>query len=142
MAWIPKKKVVVPLDLSEESIAALDTARDLVEDASGLHLIHVVPQRAALSPEVLWEAVSEETAIQHVKKRIEEQISDPRLAGHCLFVTTGNPGNEIAAYAERIGADLVVIPSHGRTGLEHLLIGSVAERVVRHAPCPVLVLRR
>lgn len=132
MAWIPKKQLVVPFDLSEESMAALDTACDLVESASCLHVIHVVPRKAAISPE---------TAIQHLKQQIEEQIKDPKLAGHQLFVTSGNPASEICAYAERIGADLIVMPSHGRTGLRHLLIGSVAESVVRHAHCPVLVLR-
>ena len=56
-------------------------------------------------------------------------------------VEFGDPGNQIVDFAERISAELIVIPSHGRTGIERLLLGSVAERVARLAPCPVLVLR-
>ena len=53
----------------------------------------------------------------------------------------GDPGHEITEYAEEIGASLIITPSHGRTGLSRLLIGSVAERVVRLAKCPVMVLK-
>ena len=56
-------------------------------------------------------------------------------------VAFGDPGDEITKHAETVHADLIVMPSHGRTGLKRLLIGSVAERVVRLAQCPVLVLR-
>ena len=56
-------------------------------------------------------------------------------------VVIGDPGHEITTLAERAGADLIVLNSHGRTGLKRLLIGSVAERVIRLAHCPVLVLR-
>ena len=66
--------------------------------------------------------------------------------GHCPtfehhLTRFGDPGHQIAQYAEEAKADLIVLPSHGRSGLQRLLIGSVAERVVRHAPCPVLVVR-
>ena len=54
----------------------------------------------------------------------------------------GDAGSEIVSYADRVSAELIVIPSHGRSGIKHLLMGSVAERVVRHAHCPVLVLKK
>ena len=57
------------------------------------------------------------------------------------YPVLGDPGHQIAEFAKEAGAGLIVMPSHGRTGLTHLLIGSVAERVVRFAHCPVLVLR-
>ena len=57
-------------------------------------------------------------------------------------VQFGDPGHGITDYAEEVGADVIVMPSHGRTGLRRLLIGSVAERVLRLAHCPVLVLRK
>ena len=59
-----------------------------------------------------------------------------------LTFTAGNPGLEIAEFAEEIGAALIVIPSHGYHGVKRWILGSVAERVIRHAKCSVLVLRR
>ncbi|MFO7717364.1 MAG: universal stress protein, partial [Desulfohalobium sp.] len=58
-----------------------------------------------------------------------------------VTVTFGDPGEEIAKHADELGVDLIVMPSHGRRGVKHLLLGSVAERVLRYAHCPVLVLR-
>ena len=58
-----------------------------------------------------------------------------------IDVEIGDPGHRIADVAAKLGADLIVMPSHGRTGIERMLIGSVAERVLRLAHCPVLVLR-
>ena len=58
-----------------------------------------------------------------------------------MAVRFGDPASEIVDFASGIAADIIVLPSHGRTGLTHLLIGSVAERVIRLAKCPVLVLK-
>src|SRR5687768_16533362 len=66
---------------------------------------------------------------------------DSRRAGVTMEVAFGDPGAEIVECGERIGADLIVMPSHGRRGISRMLIGSVAERVLRLAHCPVLVLR-
>ena len=56
-------------------------------------------------------------------------------------VTTGDPADAIVSEAAQLGADLIVMGTHGRTGLQHVLLGSVAEKVVRHASCPVLTIR-
>jgi nucleotide-binding universal stress UspA family protein len=56
-------------------------------------------------------------------------------------VLVGNPWDETCVYARRHGVDLIVVATHGRTGLKHVLLGSVAERIVQHAPCPVLVVK-
>ena len=58
-----------------------------------------------------------------------------------MILRDESPAHAITSYAEKIGADLIIIATHGRTGLKHLLIGSVAERVVRHSAVPVLTLR-
>jgi nucleotide-binding universal stress UspA family protein len=137
-----KDRVLVPVDFSDESFAAVDEALAFVPDASRLHVIHVLPQLAADEPALLWTPVDEEAIAAQAKSAIEKRLTDPRYEGHHVAIAFGNAGSEIVAYAERIGADLIVLPSHGRTGLERLLIGSVAERVVRLAHCPVLVLRR
>jgi len=141
MSWFPRKCVVVPVDFSEESLAAAETALGLVEDASRLHFIHVLPPLSPNEPAVVWNTMTEESAARHVREHFAEKLSGAEFAGCGIEVTFGSAAHEIATFAERIGADLIVIPSHGRTGIKRLLIGSVAERVVRHAHCPVLVLR-
>lgn len=141
MSWIPKRCVVVPIDFSDESLAAADTALGLVEDASHLHFIHVLPPLSPNEPAVVWNTMTEEAAAKHVREHFAGALSGPKFAGCGIEVAFGSAAQEIATFAERVGADLIVIPSHGRTGLKRLLIGSVAERVVRLAHCPVLVLR-
>jgi nucleotide-binding universal stress UspA family protein len=133
---------VVPVDFSEESFAAVDEALTFVPDASRLHVIHVLPVLAADEPVMLWAPIDEESVAAQARTAIEKRLADRRYEGHHVTIAFGNAGAEIAAFADRIGADMIVLPSHGRTGLDRLLIGSVAERVVRLAHCPVLVLRR
>ena len=141
MSWTPKEKIVVPVDFSDESFAAVDEALEMVPDASHLYVIHVLTPLSANDPAVRWDVIDEGVAVERAKENLEERLVDPRYRGHHVAIVFGNPGAEIAEYAEEIGADLIVLPSHGRTGLRRLLIGSVAERVVRLAHCPVLVLR-
>jgi len=141
MAWTPKNKIVVPVDFSDESFAAIDDALEMVADASHLHVIHVLPHLSANDPAIRWNVIDEKTAAERIRTGIEERLTAPKYRGHRLKIAFGNAGAEIAAYAEKIDADLIVLPSHGRTGIKRLLIGSVAERVVRLAHCPVLVLR-
>ena len=71
---------------------------------------------------------------------MKERISDPAERIH-FAARIGDPGTKIVEYAREIKADLIVMPSHGRTGIKHLLLGSVAERVIRLAECPVMVRR-
>lgn len=142
MSWLPKKSVVVPIDFSEDSLAALDAAAPLVADVSNLHLVHVLPVIDPIDAEGIWTIPDNESRARHVKQALRERLAGTRFESLELTVTFGEPGHEIANYAQSVHADLIVLPSHGRTGLAHLLIGSVAERVVRFAHCPVLVLRK
>ena len=73
--------------------------------------------------------------------RSRERFGDTSFAKVDFQVRFGDPGREIAGFAETLHAELIVMPSHGRTGLSRFLIGSVAERVVRLAHCPVLILK-
>lgn len=141
MSWLPKNSMVVPIDFSEQSFAAAESALDFVEDASHLHVIHILPPLNPTEPGVIWGTVDDESRSRHVNEALRERLADPKYNGVDINVAFGDPGNEIAEYAERIEADLIMLPSHGRTGIRRLLIGSVAERVVRLAQCPVLVLR-
>ena len=139
MSWLPRKRIVVPYDFSDESMAAVRLARTFVEDASALHVIHVLPELTATEPGVIWATIDDSSRMSHAREAMEERLKD--FAGVELNVGFGDPGHVITDLAQEIEADLIVIPSHGRTGVKRLLLGSVAERVVRMAHCPVLVLR-
>lgn len=139
MSWWPKKNVVVPVDFSDESFAALDQALEMVDDPSHLQVVHVLADLSANEPGIVWGVVDKASRIQHVMKTFAERLTDEKYTGVNIKVVLGDPGHEIAEFAQQIGADLIVMPSHGRTGLKRLLIGSVAERVVRLAHCPILI---
>jgi nucleotide-binding universal stress UspA family protein len=141
MSLFKNRSIVVPVDFSEPSLAAVCTALSLTADPSRIHVLHVLPEISAAAPGVIWDAVSDESRCEHAKTRLKQWLSDTQFAGIELTATVGDPGHKITGHAQAAGADLIVIPSHGRTGLKRLLIGSVAERVVRLAHCPVLVLR-
>lgn len=142
MSFWPKKKVVVPVDFSDESFAALDQALEMVEEPSHVHIVHVLVDLSPSEPGVVWGVVNKVSRIQHVKEAFAERLTDEKYKGIGIEVLLGDAGHEIAGYAKEIGADLIVLPSHGRTGLKRLLLGSVAERVARLAHCPVLILRQ
>ena len=139
MSWLPRKCVVVPYDFSEESLAAIRLGREMVQEPSSLHVIHVLPELTATEPGVIWSTVDDAGRMEHALQAMEERITT--IPGVQMKVGFGDPGHVITDTASEVGADLIVIPSHGRTGVKRLLLGSVAERVVRLAHCPVLVLR-
>jgi nucleotide-binding universal stress UspA family protein len=141
MSWLPKTSIVVPIDFSEMSFESLEVAATMVDDSKHLHAIHVLPELPVTEPGVIWDTIDDENRIAHALEALSEKLSDEKFAGVQKSVMIGDPGREIAALAESVGAELIVIPSHGRSGLQHLLMGSVTERVVRTAHCPVLVLK-
>ena len=141
MAWLPKSNVVVPVDFSDESLAAVDTALELVESPTRVHVIHVLPHLAPTEPGVIWDTIDDASRQDHAEDALRDRLSVEKYSGIDVVVAIGNPGEEITDFASSINADLIVMPSHGRTGIKRLLIGSVAERVIRLAHCPVLVLR-
>jgi nucleotide-binding universal stress UspA family protein len=142
MSWLPRKSVVVPVDFSEYSLVAIRTALEFVQSPSDVHVIHVIIPLDMISTGEMW--VAEDVAsrkgasVEYLNKYLHEN----GLTGITAVVHEGDPGLQIGAYAKSIGADLIVIPSHGRHGFERMLLGSVAERVLRHADCQILMLRR
>ena len=141
MSWLPKQKVVVPVDFSDESFAALSKARELVDDPANLLVVHVLQELSAMEPGEMWRTIDHEDRIRHTRQALRERLAKDEQDSVSTDVVIGDPGHEITALAEREKADLIVLNSHGHTGLKRLLIGSVAERVIRLAHCPVLVLR-
>jgi universal stress protein A len=142
---------VVPYDFSEHSRAALDTAVDLARRfSSELHLVHVIqppalvfaayaePGVVAPPPVSLLELrETAEAALSEVAVEVEAE----RLRAHTHVVESPNVSEAIREVAEKVSADLVVMGTHGRTGLAHVFLGSVAERTLRRSPCPVLTVQ-
>ncbi len=141
MSWFPKHTVVVPVDVSERSLEAVDVGLSLVDAPSHLHVIHVLQDITAHQPGMLFDILDEAQRRDQAKQSLAGRLSDPKHASVAIHVAVGDPGQTISEFAERIKAELIVLPSHGRTGLPRLLIGSVAERISRLARCPVLILQ-
>lgn len=142
MTWLQNKTTVVPIDFGSDSHWAVDTALSITGSLSDVHVIHVGTDINELVPMATWELYNENAIKESLEKQFTEQFSDAKYRGLSFALRFGDPGHQIADYAKEIGAGLIVMPSHGRTGLSHLLIGSVAERVTRLAHCPVLILRK
>ena len=138
--------ILVPVDFSEHADQALTYAMELASKLGArLTLLHVI-QRPM--PGAGGMGVALETYFQQVElmagETMEDQARCAREAGlECeVAIVQGVPFQQIVDLATTKQADLIVMGTHGRTGLQHLLLGSVAERVVRLAPCPVLITRR
>ncbi|MCA8984413.1 MAG: universal stress protein [Planctomycetaceae bacterium] len=142
MSWLPKKSVVVPIDFSGESKLAVETAVQLVSSPANVHVIHVMFPMDIVAPGVVWGGIDDVDREKAVHDHAQQFLNENNLTGLTMLTRVGDPGTEIAEYAKSINADLIVIPSHGYHGIKRALLGSVAERVLRHAHCPVLVLRR
>ncbi len=136
MRFIEQEKIVVPVDFSEESFAALEHARTMVSDPASIAVVHVLPEIHPGEPGVPFGAVDDENRIASVQEALSK-----RLSGEKSYVRLGTPWLEIVRLAESLDASLIVMSTYGRTGLARLGMGSVAELVVRLAPCSVLVLR-
>lgn len=148
--WKPAR-ILVAVDFSDASLAALDLAGSLAKAVGGtLDLLHVWEVPAFLPPDVLVASAGADTAtlVALVKDRADEEMR--RLRGRAedaglpvseARTEPGYPGTVIPDRAKEGGYDLVVVGTHGRTGLGRLLLGSVAEKVVRHCAVPVLVAR-
>ena len=134
--------VVVPVDFSGESAQAIQAGLNIVDDASMLHLIHVLLPLDSLSPGVLLGDTSDESRKNRVEENLKKIAEDNAAATARRAVLFGLLGLEVADYVRHQNADLIVIPSHGYHGMKRLVLGSVAERVIRHATCSVLVIRR
>lgn len=139
------RRILVPFDFSEHSEKAFTWALAMAERwRARLLLLHVVPQPAyppMLMGTYFNVAEFEASLKEDVETRAKEFLgkTGTRTVQVDAKVLIGEPFGDICWIAEEEKVDLIVIGSHGRTGLSHVLLGSVAERVVRHASCPVLV---
>lgn len=142
---LPLKKILCPTDFSEASYEALAAANELALHFSAqLCLVHVVTpvvQPATDPATTVWLALQEmETSAKNslqelVKQRVPKELNVRQI------VVFGEAADEIIRISEEEKVDLIMIATHGQTGWRHFVFGSVAEKVVRLAPCPVLTIR-
>jgi nucleotide-binding universal stress UspA family protein len=148
MIW---KTILVPHDFSSAANHAVAIARDEAKaHGAKMILLHVIDLPMTLKPETV--IIPDDTGApinvkDYAVRQAEEHLTDlaARVAKDGVSATTfirmGKPEDEIVKFAAENGVDLIAMGTHGRTGLAHMLIGSVAERVVRMAKCPVLTIR-
>jgi nucleotide-binding universal stress UspA family protein len=141
------KRICCPIDFSDASRAAMEVAADLVRRNGGtLRLLHAYPIPGYTFPDgsvVASPAMMQELA-EGAQRHLEEWRAEAVKLGAGaveIFKAIGEPAAEIVAFASAEAIDLLVLGTHGRSGLQHALLGSIAERVVRKAPCPVLTVR-
>ncbi len=134
------QKIVVPIDFSTSSEKAIRKAMEIAQDCSAISLIHVLYPLEAMSPGVIWGDFDDKKREQAVKKSFKKFLKDYECQEVQTAVRFGHPGEEVVDYAEEIGADLIIVPSHGHHGMKRFVLGSIAEKIIRHAKCPVLVL--
>ncbi len=138
-------KILVPIDFSESSGKAIDYAHSLSKRfGAGLNLVHIFePQYplVGLAGNPLFIPDSEVGPRVHRHLRDLARNHSVSMRPENIYAIKGRPFEEICRLAHKIGIDLIVVPTRGNTGLKHLVLGSTAERVVQHAPCPVLIVR-
>lgn len=151
MKRLSLRNILVPIDFSKMSVQAIETAKDLAQRfGATIHLAHVHHWQypADFMGPVISSGFLPESFEKHRNKQLAEELNtiaskaglSPRDQTHLR--TGAFAFHEICKLAQEIPADLIVMPTHGYTGLKHVFLGSTAERVVQHAPCPVFVGRQ
>ena len=141
-SFFADKTVLVPFDFSDIAADAVSKVAEMTEESTRIHVIYVLgaTYAIAIEPGMMIDLGDD-------SGRIEKSVADMQTKFSTIgrpieFVArVGDPGLEIVDYAKEIEADFIIMPSHGRTGIKRLLLGSVAERTVRSADCSVIVLR-
>tara|TARA_A100001391_G_scaffold122174_1_gene83347 strand:+ start:757 stop:1236 length:480 start_codon:yes stop_codon:yes gene_type:complete len=158
MNHFENSKILAPYDFSKFSLEAVETAMKIAgknENVTVLHVVDPVPLYGYSGdtglgmaggadwglPEIGLAAQIDDDHVHRALKTMQAEFNDARHQGLNYDTVVNDPTHGITEYAEQNAFDLIVLPSHGRTGVTRLLIGSTAERVVRFAHCPVLVLR-
>jgi nucleotide-binding universal stress UspA family protein len=141
------KSILVPIDFSEHCDESTPYASWFAQHSDAIiHAVHVVTNPA----DDLYEPqeVPYWVMVEHAQKKAHEMLEEgmqrclPASSRREVHVLEGDPYEKIIETAKAVGADLIVMTSHGRGGVKHLVMGSVAEKIVRHAPCAVFVVRR
>jgi universal stress protein A len=144
-ALIPIRSIVVPMDFSDVSRQGLAYGVRLAEQfGARLTVLHVLEPVAAPQFAAVATLVENEALRREARTRLEGVLREMKVPAKLVekvLIRSGSPFAEITAAAKSLKADLIVLTTHGYTGLKHVFMGSTAERVVRHAHCPVLTVR-
>ncbi len=138
------KSILVPVDFSEPSDAALATAVELAKQYNAtLTIVHVFDLPPAYAGMDVPPMDLMAPMVEAARKELDAKLAEVRasLPSAQIVMGQGAPWREILAAAEDTHADLIVVGTHGRGGIKRVVLGSVAERVVRHSPVPVLTIR-
>ena len=141
MSLTTKQPIVVPFDFSEHALQAVKFALQVAEQPGQVHVLHVLPFLIPSEPGVVWATIDDGSRISHPLEAMTAALPEAKFGKLCLDVRLGDPGTVTTERADELDSELIVIGSHGRTGLVRLVLGSVAERVIRLAHCPVLVVK-
>ena len=143
---VPFRILLVPIDFSEHSGKALDLAIQMAKrDSARIELVHSFP--VVLPPLSPYDTVYPPDFTEKCREAAEAKLADwkARVSAAGVEVdaraTPEPPSEAIPEYAKELGADLIVMGTRGLSGLKHVMLGSVAERTLRAAPCPVLTVR-
>ncbi len=141
------KKVLVPIDFSDYSKSALKYAVNFAKSFNADIILVYVVEPVIYPPDFSMGQIAmpsinsewDDRAKDELQKLAKNEITD--IKNTKTIIKTGKPFVEIVETAKEENVDLIIIATHGRSGVEHILFGSTAEKVVRKAPCPVLTLR-
>jgi nucleotide-binding universal stress UspA family protein len=148
MEYPKYKKVLFCTDFSENSDYAFEFAFGIAKRDEGLlYILHVIPHNP--NQEMIRSYVSEDT-LRNIQKDLEQELDDDykeryikKIGGAVRFeavTKSGREDEEIIEFAKKEKVDIIVVGTHGRTGIEHVFFGSVAEKVLRHSPFPIFVI--
>lgn len=145
------RKILVPIDLSPAGMRVLAQAQDFaLKFSADIDVLHVWTPPPMLAPEALIAGIGTteqpfaEWLANTAREHLSQFVSEAAVSGIAIansYCELGDPASGIVERAASGGYDLLVLGTHGRTGLSHALMGSVAEKVVRRAPCAVLTVR-
>jgi nucleotide-binding universal stress UspA family protein len=138
------RSILVPIQFDGASLAVLVLAKQIAADSGAtLHLLHVVPKLPAVGePDVsqIGHTPEDEKALVMLKEIASQHLGGVAQEIHMAGAAARSLAKAIVGLATEVDADLIVLKTHGRRGLSHLILGSVAEEVLWTAPCPVLTL--
>jgi nucleotide-binding universal stress UspA family protein len=141
----PIKRIVVATDFSEGSDAAMERAFGLAKALGAtIDLVHVLDTAILAAPTSLgaMPLVEPQVLMDQIDEALSKRVAEAQKGGLVCQSNSldGYPAREIVRHAEKTNADLIVLGTHGRTGVAHVIMGSVAQRVVQRSSCPVLVI--